>query len=258
MTAIVIALVFSLFVAYFSVSSVWFPHGRSDDVFRQQNRFGDYAGAFPLSELSYPFSLSVYHTPFIDSLTFDEWYAYGQVGFSTLFAGTNIVRIEGTFWYFYPIEGASPLQYRINFLFSEPLQFFGCLLVLFTLFNFIGALLGFSLAYAIAKRLKPIERTSNPLIIPKVGEDSEGTKMKPSKAVALIPAVLIGSYFYFGVFVWNALLSSFSSHGGREESMSLFVFILWVGFGFLVCYFLGLIMIAILARAERERYASAT
>jgi hypothetical protein len=257
MTAIVIALVFSLFVAYFSVSSVWFPHGLSDDVFHQQNVFGEYAGTFPLSELSYPLSLSVYHAPF-ESLTYEYPYRYGQVGFSTLFAGTNIVRTEGTFWYYYPIMGPSPLQYNINFLFSEPLQFFGYLLVLFTLFNFIGALLGLSLAYAIAKRFKSIERTSDSPIIPKVGEDSEGARMKYRKAVALIPAVLIGLYFYLGVFVWNALLSSFSSSHGGVESMSLFVFILWVGFGFLVCYFLGLIMIAILARAERERYASAT
>ena len=248
----VIALVFSLFVAYFSVSSVWFPHGLSDSVLHQQNRFGEYAGTFPLSELSYPLSLSVYHTPF-ESLTYEYPYAYGQVGFSTLFAGTNIVRTEGTFWYYYPIFGPAPLQYNINFLFSEPLQFFGCLLVLFTLFNFVGALLGFSLAYAIAKRLKPIERTSNPPIIPKVGEDSEGAKMKYRKVVALIPAILIGLYFYFGVFVWNALLSSFSSTHGGVESMSLFVFILWVGDGFLVCYFLGLIMIAILINKKSEK-----
>jgi hypothetical protein len=252
MTAMVIALVFSLFVAYFSVSSVWFPHGLNDDVFHQQNVFGEYAGTFPLSELSYPLSLSVYHTSW-ESLTYEYPHAYGQVGFSTLFAGTNIVRIEGTFWYNNRWMGPAPLQYNINFLFSEPLQFFGCLLVLFTLFNFIGALLGFSLAYAIAKRLKPIERTSNPPIIPKVGEDSEGAKMKYRKAVALIPAVLIGLYFYFGVFVWNALLSSFSSTHGGVESMSLFVFILWVDYGFLVCYFLGLIMIAILINKKSEK-----
>jgi hypothetical protein len=194
----------------------------------------------------------VYHTPF-ENLTYEYPYAYGQVRFSTLFAGTNILRTEGTYWYYYPIMGPSPLQYNINFLFSEPFQFFGYLLVFFTIFNFVGALLGLSLAYATVKRRKPIERTPNRRVIPKVGEDSEGAKINPRKAVALIPAVLIGLYFYLGVIVWNALLSSFSSSAGGLETMILFLFILWVGFGFLVCYFLGLMIIAILRTKKSEK-----
>jgi hypothetical protein len=251
-TALILALVFSLFLAYFSVSSVWIPHGLSDDVFRQQNEVGEYAGTFPWSQLSYPLSLSVYHTPF-ENLTYEGQYAYGQVRFSTLFAGTNILRTDGTYWYFYPIMGASPLQYNINFFFSEPFQFFGYLLVFFTIFNLIGALLGLSLAYAIVKRRKPIERTPNPPIISKVGEHSEGAKINSRKEVALVPAVIIGLYFYLGVIVWNALLSSFSSSAGGLETMILFLFILWVGFGFLVCYFLGSRMIAILRNKKSEK-----
>ncbi len=244
-TALVLALVFSLFLAYFSVSSAWIPHGLSADVFHQQNELGQYAGTFPWSKLSYPLSLSVYHTPF-ENLTLEYPYAHGQVRFSTLFAGTDILRTKGMYWYYYPVFGAMPLQYDINFPFSEPLQFFGYLLVFFTLFNFVGALLGISLAYAIEKRRNPIERTPNRRMIPKVGEDSEGAKINPRKVVALIPVVFIGLYFYLGVIVWDALLSSFSSVVGGLETMFLFVFILWVGFGCLICYFLGLLMIAIL------------
>jgi len=161
MTPLVLALVFSLFLAYFSVSSVWIPHGLSDDVFYQQNKLGEYAGAFPWSRLSYPLSLSVYHPPF-ENLTLEYPYAYGQVRFSTLFADIGILRTNGTYWYYYPVMGAMPLQYDTSFPFSEPLQFFGYLLVLFTLFNFVGAFLGISLANAIEKKLKPIERTPKP------------------------------------------------------------------------------------------------
>jgi len=250
-TTLVLALVLSLFLAYFSISSVWIPHGLSDDIFHQQSELGEYAGTFPWSELSYPLSLSVYHTPF-QNLTYQYPYAYGQVRFSTQFAGMNILQTEGRYWYFYPVFGPMPLQYNINFLFSDPFQFFGYLLALFTIFNFVGALLGLSLAYAIEKRRKPIEKAPNRRMVPKVGEDFERTKIKTRKAVALILAVFLGLYFYLGIIIWNALLSSFSSTSGGLETMFLFLFIFWVGFGFLVCYFFGLILIAILRSKKSQ------
>lgn len=188
------------------------------------------------------------------NLTLEYQYMYGQVRFSTLFAGTDILRTKGTFWYFYPVMGPMPLQYDINFPFSEPLQFFGYLLVFFIIFNYVGALLGLSVAYAIQKRRKPSERTPNRRMILKVGEDSDGAAINPRKMVALIPFVFIGLYFYLGVVIWNALLSSFSPYaGGGLETVLLFVFISWIGFGFLVCYFLGLLMITILRNKKSEK-----
>ena len=145
---IVIVLLFSLFLASASVSSVWVPHALSDNVFYQQNVHGEYGGMYPWSELSYPFYLSVYHTPF-ENLTFRGDYAYGQVRFTIAFAGANVAQINGTFWYFYPIMGPSPLQYNIDFLFHDSVEFFAFLLVLYTIFNFIGALVGIGLAYAL-------------------------------------------------------------------------------------------------------------
>jgi hypothetical protein len=252
-TALVLALVLSLFLAHFSVSSVWIPHGLSDDVFHQQSELGEYAGTFPLSRLSYPFSLSVYHTPF-KNLTSQYPYMYGEVQFSTLFACTGVLHTKGTFGYFYPVMGPMPLQYDINFPFSEPLQFFSYLLVFFTIFNYVGALLGLSLAYAIEKRRERSGSTPNRRRIPKVGEDSERAMINLRKMVVLIPVVFVGLYFYLGTIIWGALLSSFSPYaGGGLENMLLFVFISWIGFGFLVCYFLGLLMITILRNKRSEK-----
>jgi hypothetical protein len=242
MTALVLALVFSLFLAYFSVSSVWIPYGLSDDVLHQQNEFGEYAGTYPWCKLSYPLTLSVYHTPF-ENLTLINYDAYGSVRFSILLAGTNILRINGIYWYFYPVMGPMPLQYNINFLFSDPLQFFCYLLFLFTLFNFAGALLGISLAYAIEKKRKPIERTPNQSVMPRLSEDSGGARIKRMKMRALMGASL---WALMGAFVWSALSSSANSVVGGVENFTLFLFVSWVGFGFLLCYFLGSVAIAIL------------
>jgi len=249
MTAFVLALTLSLFLAYSSVSIVWIPHGLSDDLFHEQNRLGEYAGTAPWSELSYPFSLSVYHTPF-ENLTLNVTYsyAYGQVRFSTLFAGMDIVQIKGTYGYYYPVLGSTPLQYNIDFLFSEPFQFFGYLLAFFTFFNFAGALIGFGLAYAIEKRRKPIEKTSNQRITRRVGEHAEEIRSHRMKVAALLSVVFIGLYLYLGVNVWNALLSSFDSVLGGLENILLFLFISWIGFGFLACYFLVLLMLRTLRK----------
>jgi hypothetical protein len=146
-TVVVFAFLFALFLAYLSVSTVWTPHPLSDDVFREQNAFGEYEGVFPFSRLSYPLYLSVYHTPF-SSLTFNETsgIASGQVRFSVLFAGEKIIVVDGVFHYFYPVFGPMPLYYKIDFIFSDSPEFFDFPVATFTLFNIIGALLGIILA----------------------------------------------------------------------------------------------------------------
>lgn len=245
-TALVLALVFSLFLAFFSVSSVWIPYGLSDNVLHQQNQLGEYAGTFPWSELSYPLTLSVYHTPF-ENLTLIYYEAYGNASFSTLFAGTYILRTSGTYWYFYAVMGPMPLHYNINFVFSDPLQFFHYLLVLFTLFNFAGALLGISLAYMIERR-KPIGRTSNQRVIPRADEDSTGARVKRVKMVALIGTIV---WALIGATVWDALFFSAPALEGGAENFILFLFVSWVGFGILLCYFLGSLTIAILRAKKR-------
>ncbi len=147
---VVLACVLSLFFAYVSVSSVWTPHPLSSDVFREQNALGEYEGVFPWSRLSYPLYLNVYHTPF-DQLTFISPYAYGQVRFSMFFASAKILAVNGTFFYRAYIMGPMPVYYNIDFLFSYSRDFFYFLLVMFTFFNIIGALLGIILARTLHK-----------------------------------------------------------------------------------------------------------
>jgi len=147
---VVLACVLSLLFAYVSVSGVWVPHPLSDDVFREQNAFGEYEGVFPWSRLSYPLYLNVYHTPF-HQLTFRESFGFGQVYFSVYFANVKVIGANGTFSYFAGVMGPMPLHYKIDFLFSDSLEFFDFLIALFTFFNIIGALLGIILAKTLHK-----------------------------------------------------------------------------------------------------------
>jgi hypothetical protein len=164
-----------------------------------------------------------------------------------LFAGTGILRTNGTYWYFYALMGPMPLHYNINFVFSDPLQFFGYLLVLFTLFNFAGALLGISLAYTVERR-KPIGKTSNQRVIPRADEDSTGAKVKSTKMRALTVTIV---WALMGASVWDALFFSAPTLEGGAENFNLFLFVSWVGFGILLCYFLGSLTIAILRSKKR-------
>lgn len=249
-TAIVLALVFSLFLAYFSLSNVWVPHALSDDVLYQEERaHGEFEGLFPWSKLSYPLSLSVVHTPF-SQLTFQYPYAHGQVRFTVFFAGTNMTQINGAFWYYYPVMGPMPLQYKIDFVFSPPLQFFGFLLVSFTLFDFVGALLGISLAYFTEKRLfKRVPRS--PIV--EVNENLKGRRMDLGKPTALILIPIVFLYFYSLLTIWNALLSSFNSTTGGWENMILSLFILWIALGILACLFLGALAATILRKRRSKK-----
>jgi hypothetical protein len=142
----------SFLLAYVSVASVWTPHPLSDDVFRQQNALGEYEGMFPLSKLSYPLYLRVYHTPF-NSLILENGTAHGQVFFSVFFATANVIRVSGVFTCFYMVYGPVPLHYKIDFLFSDSPEFFGFLVALFTFVNIIGALLGIILAKTLYEKV---------------------------------------------------------------------------------------------------------
>lgn len=148
---VVFAVVFSLFCAYSSVRSVWVPHPLSDDVHREQDALGNSQGSLPWSKLSYPLFLSVYHTPF-SQLRYQGELAYGEVRFTTFLASANIIQVNGTFSYFYPIMGPSPLYYKIDFMFSDSQEFFNFLIALYTLFDTIGALLGVLVARALYEK----------------------------------------------------------------------------------------------------------
>jgi len=131
--AVVLACVFSLFLAYVSVSSVWTPQPLSDDVFGEQNALGEYEGVFPWSRLSYPLYLNVYHTPFQQQTLIESHYC-GQACFSIFFATAKVFVVYGTFSYYAYAMGPMPLSYTIDFLFSDSPEFFvSCLLCLLSL-----------------------------------------------------------------------------------------------------------------------------
>ncbi len=143
---IVLAMLFSLFVAYITISNVWTPNPLSDDVYHQQNDYGEFSGTLPLSQSSYPLTLMVFHTPFAQ-LTYDYPYAHGKAEWTINFAGFNLIHVKGNYSYYYPIMGPSPLLYQIDNVFSSSLGFFWSLVALFTVFNFAAAVVAIILAY---------------------------------------------------------------------------------------------------------------
>jgi len=148
---IVLAVVFSLFVAYSSVSSVWVPHQLSDNVFHEENALGQYQGMFPWSKLSYPFFMSVYHTPF-SQLTFQGSYAFGRARFTVFFANFGVFQIDGTFFYVVIIYGAAPLHYNMDYGFSDE-SLFDFLVVFYTFVNIIGAFIGVIIARTLYRKV---------------------------------------------------------------------------------------------------------
>ena len=150
--ALILACIFSLLLAYASVTSVWRPYQMQDDVARLQNALGEYEGVFPRAKLSYPLYLNVFHTP-ADQWTSDGRYDYGQVQFSMFIANLRVTEVDGIFW-LREIEGPTPLHYKIDLIFlSDPETFYVFLIVLFTIFNVIGALLGMVFAEALRARI---------------------------------------------------------------------------------------------------------
>jgi hypothetical protein len=156
---IVLAMLFSLFVAYISVANVWTPGQLSDDVFRKQNDYGEFSGTLPWSRFSYPLSLMVFQTPFVQ-LTYDYPYAYGKAEWTISFADFSLVHVKGNYSYYYPIMGPSPLHYQIDNVFSHSFGFFESLVWLFTIFNFAAAVVAIIIASGIRtirwrRRIRP-------------------------------------------------------------------------------------------------------
>lgn len=134
---VVLVCVFSFLLAYISVTSVWTPHSSTWDI-----KFSENEGTFPWSKLSYPLYLGVNHT----QVTWVELVTYGHVDFTIFLVNTKIARVGGTFVYSGGFFGPSPFYYHLDFIFSDPDTFFGILLILLSLLNIIGALLGVILA----------------------------------------------------------------------------------------------------------------
>jgi hypothetical protein len=151
---IVVACMLCLLLAYVSVTAVWTPHPIQHDVFHLQNELGEYEGVFPWAKLTYPFYLDVYHTP-PNQLTFDGSTSFvrGQARFNTFFASLKSITVNGTFSY--PmIRGNAPLNYGLDFVFSDSETFYYFLIVLFEIFNVVGALLGIIFAKILRSRVK--------------------------------------------------------------------------------------------------------
>jgi hypothetical protein len=136
----------SVILASVSVWSVWTPYTTNWNF-----HGGESDGIFPLSKLSYPLCLSVYHTPFIH-LLYDGMHISGDVSFSFFLMNAKVTVINGTFSY-PPVFGEVQLSYSIDFpLFNNGETFFIFLLSLFTIFNMIGALIGIALANILPKK----------------------------------------------------------------------------------------------------------
>lgn len=129
------------------------------DYLDVQNSAGEYEGVFPWAKLSYPFSLSVFHElPPLDGDNLPQndiryQYEYGQVQFSILIANLRTIIFNGTYW-FEPVRGWTPMHYKIYSTFSNPDAFYDFLIVLFTILNATGALLGFVVAKTSQARLR--------------------------------------------------------------------------------------------------------
>lgn len=141
----VLAILSSLLITSISVWSVWTPYVTNWDF-----HGGEFDGQLPWSKLSYPFCLSVYHTPFV-RLLYDGNRISGNVSFSIFTVNIRIMKVDGTFSY-PAVFGEVPLSYSLNFPFNTGYAFFVFLLFSFTLLNVIGALLAAGVAYTIASR----------------------------------------------------------------------------------------------------------
>jgi hypothetical protein len=132
--------------AFLSLWIVWIPL-----ITSLTYHDGEYQGIPPLSKLSYPIFLSVYHTPHLD-LRCDKGYS-GIVSFKIFFANIKICEINGSFSY--PSAfGEFPLNYKINLPFFETKEkFFAFLLATFTNINLAGAAIGI-LTYSTVKRIR--------------------------------------------------------------------------------------------------------
>jgi hypothetical protein len=148
---VVVAFAFfvSLLLACASIWSVLKPNASNVDF-----HDGEFDGYFPLSKLSYPIYMSVYHTPF-ERLLYDGIFLSGNVSFTIFITNAKVMEVNGTFHYEHFELTRIPLFYSLDFpLFNDLQRFFLFLLILFTLFNVMGALIGIVSAHTLVKRYK--------------------------------------------------------------------------------------------------------
>jgi len=141
------AFLVSLLLAFVSIWNVWTPYLGSMDY---RILFNTSEGYFPQSKLSYPLYLKVCHTPF-EHRQFDGRFISGNVSFSVLIADAKVMEVDGTFFYRF-VFGSTPLHYSLNFLIRNQESFFIFLLILLTLFNIMGALIGIVSTHTLVKR----------------------------------------------------------------------------------------------------------
>jgi len=146
--AVVVAFTFllSFFLAFISIWSVWALGVTNWDFHR-----GEFDGFFPWSKLSYPLHLSTYHELYAQ-IALRGMPVTGSVSFGIFLLNVKVIEVNGMFSY--PrVSGRVPLFYYLDFpVFNVGQTFFIFLLILFTFFNIIGALLGTALAYTLAKK----------------------------------------------------------------------------------------------------------
>jgi hypothetical protein len=151
--ALILTCISSCLLAYVSISSTWTPHPWTFAHFDRvlDSRFDKTEGVFPWAKLSYPLYLSVYHS----NATWIDYpsVARGQVQVNVLFANVKIFGVNGTYSTYDGWWGKTPVYYHFDFIFSDPDAFFDFLVVLLTLFNIIGALLGMVSAKALRARV---------------------------------------------------------------------------------------------------------
>lgn len=153
--AIALAFALSLFLAYVSIISIWTPRFSNTDL---DSNEGISDGHSVWSRLSYPLRLKVYHTPY-DRLLFDPPSPSGNVSFNIIIVEAKASEINGTF-YVSRFPTTLPLEYSLDFpLFTNMYgflikeQFFTFLVMLFMLFNVVGALVGAFMTYTLVNIL---------------------------------------------------------------------------------------------------------
>jgi len=103
--------------------------------------------------------MTVYHTPFREQVAEDSGMT-GNVSFSVFVGNTKFIQAKGVFAYA-GMYGASPLHYTLDIApFNDKMSFFGFLLILFMLFNALGAAIGNVLGYALLKAGQPKDNGS--------------------------------------------------------------------------------------------------
>jgi hypothetical protein len=138
---VVLACLFSLFLAWNSVWSVWTPH---PTIVKP----GETEGVFPWAKLSYPLYLSVYHS----NATWIDTVSVGQVQVKVMFVNVRIIEVDGTFSFYGGAFSSGLIHYSFDF--TDAL--FDSLVILLMLFNIMGAMLGIILAKMLRKRVEKI------------------------------------------------------------------------------------------------------